>query len=324
MPFDNTQQIQPEAKPTGLFVAVGHRGLRMMSEDGLEWTHPQTGKEGEVYRAVAFGNGRFAAVGSYGGSNIFASTADGVNWHTGTKDARYVSYLRGIGFGKGVFLGLGGDPGSVGDSKPFVMTSEEGQTWSEPIPNMVTQALLPEGAAEQTGAKPPPSSRNMLRRVAFGNGRFVAVGDRGRRSVSTDFRDWTDTPNVKAIDTLIDITFGNGVFVGVGLHGLRMSSEDGVSWSERLLGEEGEHINSVVWTGERFVAVGQGATYTSANGLQWDRHPNTNAPLIAVFGRDHFVGSNWRGRILHSTNAVDWKVVFQAEQHVEAIAFGEP
>ena len=68
------------------------------------------------------------------------------------------------------------------------------------------------------------------------------------------------TPANDPVDAFIDVTFGNGLFVGVGLHGLRMSSEDGLAWSERLVGEEGEHINSVLWTGERFVAVGQGAT----------------------------------------------------------------
>lgn len=291
----------PDSKTSGLFVAVGHRGLRMVSVDGKEWTHPQTGKEGETYRAVSFGNGRFAAVGSFGGANLIASTIDGVEWQTATRDAKYVSYLRGLGFGKGMFLGLGGDPGSVGDSKPFVMTSEDGQTWSELT---------------------PISGRNMLRRVCFGNERFVAVGDRGRRAASKDGKEWTDAPNVKAIDTLIDVAFGNGVFVGVGLHGLRMSSEDGVTWSERLAGEEGEHINSVLWTGERFVAVGQGATYVSPDGRKWDRQPNTNAPLIAVYGLGQFIGSHWRGRILRSADAVAWKDAFQAEHHIEALAFG--
>src|SRR5579872_784826 len=144
---------QPE-KPEpnhSLFVAVGHRGLRLASADGEKWTNPQTGKEGEVYRAVCFGNGRFAAVGSFGGSNIMASTADGATWQMGTRDAKYVTYLRGLGFGKGFFLGLGGDPGAVGDSKPFVMTSEDGQKWSD-----VT----------------PVAGKNILRRVCFGNDRF--------------------------------------------------------------------------------------------------------------------------------------------------------
>lgn len=156
-----------------MFVAVGHNGLRLSSRDGIKWTHAQTGREGEIYRAVAFGNGRFAAVGSYGGANIFASTTDGVTWETSTKD-----------------------------------------------------------------------------------------------------------------------------------------------------GEEGEHINSIVWTGDRFVGVGQGATYFSPDGLKWERKPNSNALLFAVFGDGVFVGSNWRGRILRSTDAIGWKDVFQAEHHVEAIAFG--
>lgn len=305
------------------FVAVGHHGLRLSSSDGLQWAHVQIGKEGEIYRAVAFGNGRFVAVGSYGGSNIFASTADGEMWATSTQDARYVNYLRGVGFGKDEFLGLGGDPGAVGDSRPFVMTTADGKSWSEVTPVVVTQSLLPNSAAPSPDAKPLPSSKNMLRRFAYGSELFVAVGDRGRRSVSKNAKDWTDVPNVKAADTLIDVAFGNGVFVGVGLHGLRTSTRDGVTWTDKLLGEEGEHINTVVWTGNRFVAVGQGATYISSDGLKWERVPNTNAPLITVFGQGVFLGSNWRGRILRSADAINWEDVFQTEHHVEAIAFGQ-
>ena len=43
---------------------------------------------------------------------------------------------------------------------------------------------------------------------------------------------------------------------------------------------------------------------------------------IGLNGGGVFVGSNWRGRILRSTDAIEWKDVFQAEHHVEAIAFG--
>lgn len=317
--------VQSSKPCTGLFVAVGHHGLRLASKNGLEWGNIQTGKDGETYRAVTFGNGRFAAVGSYGGSNIFASTDNGVAWETGSKDARYVAYVRGIGFGKDSFLGLGGDPGSVGDSRPFTMSSKDGMTWTEAVPVEVTQSLLAGSSPAQQNeikGKPPASSKNMLRRFAYGNDRYVAVGDRGRRSASPDAREWTDTPNVKAIDTLIDVTFGNGVFVGVGLHGLRISSPDGITWSEKLTGEEGEHINSVVWTGKRFAAVGQGATYFSDDGLAWERIPNVNAPLIAVYGDGVFIGSNWRGRLLQSVDAIEWKDVFRAEHHVEAVAFG--
>jgi hypothetical protein len=129
---------------------------------------------------------------------------------------------------------------------------------------------------------------------------------------------------VKAIDTLVDVAFGGGVFVGVGLHGLRMSTVDGLKWEHRQVGEEGEHLNSVVRAGGRFVAVGAGATYESADGRAWDRRPNRDAPLAVAYGSGVFVGARWKGRISRSTDAVEWAQVFQSDRHVEAIAFGVP
>src|SRR5689334_15529839 len=119
--------------PNPLFLAAGHNGLRLTSPDGKTWSAPLLGKEGETYRCAAGGNGRLVAVGSFGGSNIFAATADGTAWKTSVKDAQYSRYVRGIGFGNGYFLGLGGDPGAVGVARPFVFTSTDGETWAGPF-----------------------------------------------------------------------------------------------------------------------------------------------------------------------------------------------
>ncbi len=290
-----------DVKTPALFVAVGENGLRLSSADGRDWKHQSLGKEGEVYRAVCFGNGRYVAVGTFGGSNILATSADGVQWQTMTKDGKYVKYLRGIGFGDKQFLGIGGDPGCVGCSSPFVSQSADGTTWSEFL-------TIP--------------GKNILRRLAYGNERFVGVGDRGRRAVSTDGKEWKDAAEVKAIDTLVDIAFGKGMFVGVGLHGLRMASEDGLKWSHRQVGEEGEHLNAIVWADDRFVGVGAGATYTSPDGIDWKREKNEDAPLTTAYGNRVFVGSNWRGRIMRSTDALKWEQVHKSEHHVEAVAYG--
>ncbi|MDB6175822.1 MAG: hypothetical protein JWL59_5133 [Chthoniobacteraceae bacterium] len=291
-----------------LFVAVGQNGYRIASQDGVDWKNLQIGKEGETYRAVAFGLGRFVAVGSYGGDNIYAASSDGVAWETGKKEAKYSKYIRGLGFDGRQFLGVGGDPGSVGASGPFVVTSPDGKTWSDYI---------------------SVSGKAILRRLAFGKGVVVGVGDRGRRAVSNDGgTTWIDAPGTKPIDTLADITFGavdsagNGRFVGVGLHGLRMQSQDGLTWSAPERGNEGEHLNSVVWTGEKFTAIGAGATYFSLDGIEWKREPNLNAPLTACFGGGLFVGTQWKGRLLVSTDALAWKEVHKADEHFEAIAFG--
>jgi len=289
--------------PGGRFIAVGHDGLRLVSGDGNAWTRPPLGKEGETWRAVAVGDGVAAAVGAFGGSNIFTASRDGgATWTAGIKDAKYSKYLRGVTHGAGGFLALGGDPGSVGSSEPFVMTSRDGVTWSDPV---------------AIGGK------HILRRVAHGGGLSIAVGDRGRRALSKDGKVWTDVPNTKPIDTLVDIAFGKNVFVGVGLHGLRLSTTDGVTWSERQIGEEGEHLNSVLWTGDRFVAIGQGATWTSPDGTRWQRQPNTGAPQTTAYGDGVFIGLAWRGRILRSTDGVRWQGVHQADGHLEAVAFGK-
>jgi hypothetical protein len=285
-----------------IFIAVGHNGLRLTSPDGKTWSDPMLGKEGETYRCAAGCNGCLATIGSYGGSNIFAATTNGSTWKTSIKDAQYARYVRGLGFGNGGFLALGGDPGAVGAARPFVLTSTDGEKWDGPhdIPG-----------------------KFMVRRVAFGNKLFVAVGDRGRRAASPDGRTWTDAPEVKAIDTLVDVAFGNGVFVGVGLHGLRMLTSDGVKWVERQTGEEGEHLNSVVWAKDRFVAVGAGATYISTDGSKWERTANANAPVSVAYGGGVFVGPRWKGRLMRSTDGTKWEEVHNAGYHIEAVAFGE-
>ena len=264
----------------------------------------QAGKEGETYRAVVFGNGHFVAVGSYGGDNIVASTSDGAAWETGKKEAKYSKYLRGLGFdpAQKQFIGIGGDPGTVGDAKPFVVTSPDGKTWSDYV-------QVP--------------GKTIIRRLAFGKNLIVGVGDRGRRAASGDGgKTWQDAADAKPIDTLADVTFGAGKFVGVGLNGLRMSSDDGLAWSAPQRGDEGEHLNTIIWTGKEFAAIGAGATYFSADGVTWKKTPNQSAPLTACFGGGVYVGTQWKGRILMSRDAVAWTQVHKVEQHVEAVCFG--
>jgi hypothetical protein len=293
---------QEGKSPDGVFVAVGHNGVRLFSVDGKTWSKPVLGKEGETYRSVRFQQGICATVGSYGGANIFAVTTDGQAWKTLSRDAKYVNYIRCLGVGKDFFLGIGGDAGGGGiPGKCFVTTSKDGLAWTD---------------------MEPIAGKSMLRRVAFGNDRFVAVGDLGRRAVSADGKAWIDAPNSKAIDTLIDVAFGNKVFVGVGLHGLRMTSGDGKTWENRQVGDEGEHLNSVLWTGSQFVAVGQGATYFSKSGTIWQREKNANAPITAVYGNGVFVGARWKGRLVRSPDAVAWHEVHKSEHHLEAVGFG--
>ena len=279
----------------------------MISDDGVHWSKPVLGREGETYRFLQVLDGRCVAVGSFGGENIMASTTDGKTWKTAKHDAKYVNYVRCLTVGKDLFLGIAGDGGNggvVGMCK--VTTTTDGIVWTE-----------------QT----PIDGKSMLRRAVYGKDRYVAVGDFGRRAMSMDGKKWQDAPGAKAIDTLIDVGYGNGVFVGVGLHGLRITGAptDGLAWTRSPGRRGGEHLlNSVDQrTGDRFVAIGQGATYFSKDGVQWTREKNENAPTIATFGNGVFVGSKWRGRLLTSRDGVRWTETLRSEQPIEALAFGK-
>src|SRR3954464_10822355 len=106
-----------------IFLAVGQNGARLTSPDGQTWSPEQTGKEGEIYRGCAIGNNHLVAAGTFGGSNIFATSADAKTWKTSTKDGQHRPFLCGIGYGtpagKPTFVAVGGEPVTVGASNPF-------------------------------------------------------------------------------------------------------------------------------------------------------------------------------------------------------------
>src|SRR4051812_43303868 len=60
--------------------------------------------------------------------------ATGAAWQVSGRDGQYKNFLRGLAFGNGTFLGIGGDPGAVGSSAPFVALSEDGVKWTDYLP----------------------------------------------------------------------------------------------------------------------------------------------------------------------------------------------
>jgi hypothetical protein len=281
---------------TNTFLAAGENGTCLLSTDGKLWKAVRTGKDGEVFNSTCIASGRAVTSARYGGRNTFTTSTDGTTWKDSEFDAKYSKYIRGLFHFKDQFHAVGGD------GELFALTSPDGINWSEP--------------KSITG-------KHTLRRYAMGNGMILGVGDYGRRSVTTDGLTWEDTPDAKPVDTCIDVAFGNDVFAAGGLHGMCMSSRDGLAWEHRQVGEEGEHINAMLWNGKQFVGVGLGATYTSHDGTNWQRHPNTNAPTRAVFGNGIFVGSLYRGRLLVSADAITWEETTRVTPNMESLVFGQ-
>src|SRR6476660_5393221 len=104
------------------FLAAGYHGLRSTSPDGRKWSVPALGKDGEVFRAAAVGNGRLVAVGTHGGDQLLASSKGDGKWSVSKRPGGYGGYLRSLTFANGQFLALGGDPGAVGAAQPYLLT----------------------------------------------------------------------------------------------------------------------------------------------------------------------------------------------------------
>jgi len=280
---------------TGKFVAYGQQGLRVSSENGRDWSEPVLEKDNYVFNSGVYGDGRFVLLAKYGGKAAFFGSASGAEWEKLSEqepDARMLD----LAYGNDRYVAIGGD---MNGNRSAAMISSDAKQWD----------------VQEYDEK-------LLMRITFGGGRFIAVGYQGRVAVSEDGKQWEEAQPLPELDTFISVRHGAGVFVGGGLHGLRMTSRDGLEWQNRVVAEEGQHINSVLWTGDKFVCVGLGATFFSPDGRQWEAVPNENAPIVAAYGNGLFVGSKWKGRILVSEDAVRWEEALRAPEHATGICFG--
>jgi len=85
-----------------------------------------------------------------------------------------------------------------------------------------------------TWRNPLPQGNRLLSAV-YGNGRFVAVGNKGTVLTSPDGIAWTNQPAVTS-RILYSITSGEDAYVAVGQEGTIITSMDGAAWIVRNSG----------------------------------------------------------------------------------------
>jgi hypothetical protein len=298
------------AGDAGLFVAVGYGGRRIASRDGLSWEDDQrwsdeTKDNDDVLFSVAFGAGRFLAVGGGAQTGHILSTRDGREWRSLPEVKGRVAT---IAFGNGRF---------VAGHDAELMSSTDGEKF-------------------ETGPRLDWNGSIHARRSACGDTeagfRFVIIGDvdlwveKKRvpwRGVTGDGTRWEHT----ALDTpaALDIAYGAGHFVVVGPGGLIESSHDGQTW-QRHDAEPTENFSRVVWTGARFLISGGQAAWNSPDGLTWTKQ-GQSIPCDLAWAREGFLGLgfSWGGKLSLSRNLVLWKkVTIPHGPSLNAVAFGQP
>ncbi|GHV86834.1 hypothetical protein AGMMS50255_1300 [Spirochaetia bacterium] len=216
-------------------------------DSGLNWTKVTESHFGDDYysdiKSIAFGNGKFVAGG---GRGKIATSTDGINWTLETSPfGTAITNNAIVAYGDGIFL--------AGYNKTDgIWTSTDGSNWTN------------------VAANSPFSTFDSIDCIAFGNNTWVLVSGNAT-SCSTDggitwsalgFPDFS----------IKSIVYGDGKFVAVGNRGKIVTSINGSTWTlvkDDIFDDGYTSLDSVVYGNGKFVAVGKNGTATSTNGSTW-------------------------------------------------------
>lgn len=313
-------QLQDMTYGGGRFVAVGTGGVTARSTDGHTWTPGSIGQGvTETIIGLIYTLNKFHAIGTDTG-RIYSS-ADGETW---TWSATPATSLRNLAYGAGrlVAVGAGG----------VIVTSTNGTTWTN-ANSGTTQNLVGidfvNGRFVATGAngtiltsfdgnfwtaRNSAGNQSVLQSAAFGNGRYIVVGQQGNtgRAMlgSVDSVTWTSQITGPRHGTnLLGVASSGSTVVAVGAAGAIVSSSDLAIWTERASGTT-QALNDVTYANGRFLVVGNGGTVlSSTDGSAWTNVAPTGLNGVNLGGIRHD-GAQWvavgGGSAYTSTDGIAW------------------
>ena len=227
----------------GKFVAVGNDGWITSSSDGETWSTPkQIGvADNNPWNDIIYAGGKFVAVGTLALA-YSAVSIDGVNWTLSSMISKECQFI-GVTYLNKTFI--------AADKKGWIWESTDGLSWQKS--QQVTTSTIMD--------------------INFLNGIIMITDASYRIWISSDGKTWS---NSKTSFTCYTSAYGNGKFVIMGNLGYIITSTDGVNWSSKIqvnpLTTGGNFIwNKVRYINGNFVAVGYGSYIaTSANGITWN------------------------------------------------------
>ena len=272
----------------------------------------------------------------------------GNTWTVVSRDAgaldnpRSLVGLSGVAWNGTRFVAVGSKQSSTASGgftfDTLIMHSTDGTTW--------TAAPV----AVASGAR----VAHVLTGVAWGGGRFVAVGSKQSFTASggfaidtlimhsTDGATWTVAP-VAAAGLLYGVAWNGTHFVAVGsmteidlsvsggyreISGVVMRSTDGATWTEPSMVDGTNTLRGVTWGDGRFVVVGgfpDGTIHHSADGAVWTAasgvDEGTGALNGVAWGGGRFVavGGSPDGTIHHSADGAAWTAASGVDEGTGAL-----
>ena len=282
---------------------------------GEAWRQVLSGERGQFLRDVAYGDGRFVAVGATG---TIVYSNDGDRWQEAPGSATSAD-LRGIAFGDGRFVAVGIElPG-------MVVYSSDGSTWSQASASATSGHLVDvtfgngrfvrcrrlrhHRVQQRWGLVARGQRRCLLRDVTetspLGMGASLLLWTEGTIAHSSDGSAWQKVVSSGASwRWYYDVAFGVDRFVAVGDFGTIMHSIDGRTWRQASDGATLGHLLGVTFGAGRFVAVGdRGVVVYSTDGDHWETASNSaiaNALWGVAFGGGRFAAVGEDGTVIVS------------------------
>jgi hypothetical protein len=266
---------------------------------------------------VTYGKGRYVAVG-----DSIETSLDGLTWSTVVplNEPNLVNVI----FANGKFVAVGGAYIRSGHQNSLIKVSTDGIAWATVLDEVLEVYPDSEG-----------HTYFYLADVAYGNGKFVAVGTGVGTTVmvSEDAIHWTKIQS-DVLKYCSVIAFGNGRFV-VGGSGY-MASEDGIHWTKHDQNGDISDIFSLCFGAGKFVAGvalandetlnSNTAVWESTDGLSWVttmRPRQCNLHGIA-YGAGEFVAVGTSApTMLVKSGANPWnEVAFPLDREAWGVCYG--
>jgi hypothetical protein len=268
-------------------------------DPSIQWTLAAQSDFSDYMESVAYGSGRFIAVGRSDNGSKMAYSTDGITWTAVSSPA----FDGGFGpstvtFSNGRFFAVAWNG---------MAYSTDGVNWTVVIPNLTD-----------------------IRGPVYGNGRWVIATYEGRIMSSTDGITWTAANGPSGFQYLT-ITYGAGKFVAGSMSGRMAHSTDGITWT---VVSDNAIINNrsrrITYVGGKFLAyegdVNRYRMAYSADGVTWTAIEGTddNTRDIA-YGGGKFVAVGNGGSAAYSDDGITWTAgitsVFSTT-HITGIAYG--
>ena len=174
--------------------------------------------------------------------------------------------------------------------------------------------------------------------IAYGNGKFVIVGNNGSAACSSDGITWNGIEITTGTDKWEKVVFAGGKFVAIASGGMIATSVDAITWSTGRLPTNLKAARAIAYGNGMYVIVNGSSTYrgyvgVSTDGLNWTNGDRVSAntsyiwdTLIFTNGKFMAMAGAWSNdscAVAYSADGTDWALSALSDFATTSLTYGD-